>query len=62
MNRLLKHLGINFHRDSDNYRPRINKLNSVKDREQKASENYFQIYNDDDDNNNHKEKEKQLEK
>lgn len=28
-------------RDPTNFRPRINKMNSVKDQEQKASGNYF---------------------
>ncbi|KAL7672305.1 hypothetical protein ACOME3_007194 [Neoechinorhynchus agilis] len=41
MNSFLKHLNITFRRDSSNARPRINKLNSVKDVEQKASGNFF---------------------
>merc|ERR1711931_367215 len=41
MNQFLKHLSITFRRDPSNYRPRINKLNSVKDSEQKRSGNYF---------------------
>lgn len=41
MNRFLKHLSITFRRDPNNYRPRINKMDSQKDREQKASGNYF---------------------
>ena len=41
MNKFLKSLGISFRRDPTNYRPRINKLDSVKDKEQKASGNYF---------------------
>mmetsp|Transcript_30710 Transcript_30710/g.86062 ORF Transcript_30710/g.86062 Transcript_30710/m.86062 type:complete len:627 (+) Transcript_30710:108-1988(+) len=41
MNRFLKHLDITFRRDPTNYRPRINKMNSVKDSEQKASGNFF---------------------
>ena len=32
---------ITFRRDPTNYRPRINKHNSVKDSEQKKSGNYF---------------------
>jgi len=41
MNTFLKDLEITFRRDPTNFRPRINKLESVKDREQKASGNYF---------------------
>ena len=41
MNRFLKHLSITFRRDPNNYRPRINKKDSQKDKEQKASGNYF---------------------
>jgi ATP-binding cassette, sub-family E, member 1 len=41
MNSFLEHLGITFRRDPTNYRPRINKLDSQKDREQKASGQYF---------------------
>merc|ERR1712196_15877 len=41
MNTFLEQLGITFRRDPTNYRPRINKLNSQKDREQKASGNFF---------------------
>lgn len=41
MNTFLKQLEITFRRDPTNYRPRINKLNSVKDVEQKSSGNYF---------------------
>jgi len=41
MNKFLEQLQITFRRDPTNYRPRINKLNSVKDSEQKASGNYF---------------------
>merc|ERR1719315_759987 len=41
MNQFLKHLCITFRRDPSNYRPRINKLNSVKDSEQKKSGTYF---------------------
>jgi len=37
MNKFLKDLGITFRRDEENNRPRANKLDSVKDREQKAS-------------------------
>lgn len=41
MNTFLKSLKITFRRDPENYRPRINKLDSVKDSEQKQSGNYF---------------------
>ncbi|KAG7448784.1 P-loop containing nucleoside triphosphate hydrolase protein [Guyanagaster necrorhizus] len=41
MNRFLASLEITFRRDPMNYRPRVNKLNSIKDRDQKASGNYF---------------------
>uniref|UniRef100_A0A7S1T868 Probable ATP-dependent transporter ycf16 n=1 Tax=Compsopogon caeruleus TaxID=31354 RepID=A0A7S1T868_9RHOD len=41
MNRFLKNLEITFRRDPSNYRPRINKKESVKDKEQKLSGNYF---------------------
>jgi len=40
-NSFLKQLGITFRRDGDNFRPRINKRGSVKDREQKKSGNYY---------------------
>ncbi|KAJ2479505.1 Fe-S cluster-binding ribosome biosynthesis protein [Coemansia sp. RSA 2131] len=41
MNRFLKSLSITFRRDPDNYRPRINKHNSVKDKEQKVAGKFF---------------------
>lgn len=41
MNTFLKSLNITFRRDPTNFRPRINKLDSVKDKEQKASGDYF---------------------
>jgi len=41
MNSFLRVLEITFRRDPTNFRPRINKLNSQKDREQKDSGNYF---------------------
>lgn len=43
MNRFLKMLEITFRRDPTNYRPRINKMNSQKDQEQKASGCYFLV-------------------
>uniref|UniRef100_A0A2S2NND2 ATP-binding cassette sub-family E member 1 n=3 Tax=Aphidini TaxID=33387 RepID=A0A2S2NND2_SCHGA len=41
MNRFLELLGITFRRDPNNFRPRINKTNSVKDVEQKRAGQYF---------------------
>ncbi|KAF7328652.1 Rnase l inhibitor-type atp binding cassette protein [Mycena sanguinolenta] len=41
MNRFLASLEITFRRDPTNFRPRVNKMNSVKDREQKTAGNYF---------------------
>lgn len=41
MNRFLKLMDITFRRDPTNFRPRINKWESQKDQEQKASGNYF---------------------
>lgn len=41
MNQFLKQLAITFRRDPSNFRPRINKAESVKDREQKESGNFF---------------------
>lgn len=41
MNLFLKDLEITFRRDSINYRPRINKYHSIKDREQKQKGEYF---------------------
>lgn len=43
MNRFLKNLEITFRRDPTNFRPRINKLESVKDREQKLLGQYFYV-------------------
>jgi ATP-binding cassette subfamily E protein 1 len=43
MNKFLNLLGITFRRDNQNFRPRINKLDSVLDRKQKASGNYFYV-------------------
>jgi ATP-binding cassette, sub-family E, member 1 len=43
MNKFLASLEITFRRDPTNFRPRINKLESVKDKEQKLSGNYFCI-------------------
>lgn len=41
MNRFLKMLDITFRRDQETYRPRINKLDSVKDVDQKKSGQFF---------------------
>ncbi|KAJ1526970.1 hypothetical protein ONE63_008516 [Megalurothrips usitatus] len=41
MNRFLELLGITFRRDPNNFRPRINKSQSVKDVEQKRAGQYF---------------------
>jgi ATP-binding cassette subfamily E protein 1 len=46
MNSFLKNLDITFRRDPTNYRPRINKLDSQKDQEQKAAGTFY--YLDDD--------------
>ena len=43
MNKFLASLEITFRRDPTNSRPRINKLESVKDKEQKLSGNYFSL-------------------
>lgn len=40
-NRFLKNLNVTFRRDPTSFRPRINKLDSQMDQEQKASGNYF---------------------
>src|SRR5882762_725419 len=41
MNRFLASLEITFRRDPTNFRPRVNKKNSVKDREQKCMFFFF---------------------
>ena len=41
MNLFLKSLEVTFRRDPENYRPRINKLDSVNDAEQKSTGRYF---------------------
>lgn len=43
MNLFLKNLDITFRRDPTNYRPRINKMNSVKDQEQKSAGSYYYL-------------------
>jgi ABC-type proline/glycine betaine transport system ATPase subunit len=47
MNTFLKDLQITFRRDPTNHRPRINKMFSVKDKEQKAAGTYFYLGDDD---------------
>lgn len=44
-NRFLKNLNVTFRRDPNSFRPRINKLDSQMDKEQKLSGNYFFIDN-----------------
>jgi ATP-binding cassette subfamily E protein 1 len=45
MNNFLKMMNITFRRDNETYRPRINKMNSVKDKEQKEKGIYFYYEN-----------------
>ena len=40
-NKFLKNLDVTFRRDPNSYRPRINKLGSQLDQEQKLGGNYF---------------------
>ena len=40
MNKFLASLEITFRRDPTNYRPRVNKKDSVKDREQKGTSGF----------------------
>lgn len=49
MNKFLRSLNITFRRDPVNYRPRINKRNSVKDRQQKKDGQFFYMGDDDGD-------------
>jgi ATP-binding cassette, sub-family E, member 1 len=46
MNSFLHQLDITFRRDPSNFRPRINKFESVKDKEQKAAGNFFYMQDD----------------
>lgn len=41
MNKFLGIMQVTFRRDPTNFRPRINKLDSALDREQKVAGNYF---------------------
>ncbi|KAM0043705.1 putative ABC-type maltose transporter [Helianthus debilis subsp. tardiflorus] len=43
MNLFLSHLTVTFRRDPTNYRPRINKPNSTKDKEQKLAGSYYYL-------------------
>jgi ATP-binding cassette subfamily E protein 1 len=43
MNAFLKDLAITFRRDPTNHRPRINKMGSVKDKEQKLAGSFFYL-------------------
>ncbi|KAK9806748.1 hypothetical protein WJX72_001148 [[Myrmecia] bisecta] len=43
MNMFLKNLDITFRRDPTNYRPRINKKDSLKDREQKEAGSFYYL-------------------
>ena len=43
MNSFLNNLDVTFRRDPTNYRPRINKPGSTKDREQKDAGTYYYI-------------------
>ncbi|KAM3510291.1 hypothetical protein MY10362_000078 [Beauveria mimosiformis] len=47
-NTFLKNLDVTFRRDPTNYRPRINKLDSQLDQEQKLNGNYFFLDDNDD--------------
>lgn len=44
-NKFLKNLNVTFRRDPNSFRPRINKLDSQMDKEQKANGNYFFLDN-----------------
>ncbi|WVW81006.1 hypothetical protein I302_102997 [Kwoniella bestiolae CBS 10118] len=46
MNKFLKSLDITFRRDPTNFRPRINKMDSLKDKEQKAAGSFFFVDSD----------------
>jgi ATP-binding cassette subfamily E protein 1 len=48
-NEFLQHLDVTFRRDPNNFRPRVNKKNSAKDKEQKNSGQYFVFNADDED-------------
>lgn len=52
MNRFLKSLQITFRRDPTNLRPRINKLNSQLDKDQKSKGNWFFMEGSDEEKKN----------
>jgi ATP-binding cassette, sub-family E, member 1 len=56
MNKFLKLMDITFRRDPTNFRPRINKMNSQKDQEQKLAGNYFLMEETSDDKGKKKSK------
>ena len=56
MNKFLKLMDITFRRDPTNFRPRINKMNSQKDQEQKLAGNYFLMEETSDDKGKRKSK------
>jgi len=58
MNLFLKELEITFRRDSNSHRPRINKHDSVKDREQKQAGTYFYLDDDEIDSEDGKDNKK----
>jgi len=43
MNRFLEEVGVTFRRDPESGRPRSNKIDSQKDREQKSSGEYYYL-------------------
>jgi ATP-binding cassette subfamily E protein 1 len=43
MNKFLTELGITFRRDETSHRPRPNKEDSVKDREQRTKGDYYYV-------------------
>ena len=43
VNCFLENLNVSFRRDPESFRPRINKRDSLKDREQKAAGDYFVV-------------------
>lgn len=47
MNAFLKSISVTIRRDPTNYRPKINKYNCTKDREQKLSGTFFYVGDDD---------------
>lgn len=62
MNDFLRTNEITFRRDPHNHRPRINKLGSVKDQQQKVTGNYFFMDNDEEEEREAKELAKRAER